>query len=234
MKLEGSNLARDLLWPYRATAPRFGPLVIKIIWPTSSRVLETEFTTKAIDMAKGEHAWATNHLPKVHYSEDVVFEAGSTLEPVAGLFENAVFVIGNYACEPCILRPIIQERLYPLKSLTNVRDVGRIFLGVVCSMCIYALSVLTIHLPQFSSSLALQPHRHPPSRPLFQQHFVSPLQGQSLRHSHHHVLSLGILPPQTSPVPTTKPLETSCWVETRVTAGWEAETWKCSERCWSC
>jgi len=122
-----------------------GPLVVKISWPTSDQAPETDFLTKASDMAEGEHEWAANHLPKVHYAEDVAFEADSTLGSVAGLFENAEFVNGNYVYERRTLRIIIQERLYPLKSLTNVKDLGQVFVDVLCGMCNYSLSLLDYH-----------------------------------------------------------------------------------------
>ena len=120
-------------------------LVVKISWPTSGRAPETDFLTKASDMAKGKHAWAANHLPKVYYAKDVAFEADSTLGSVAGLFENAKFVNGNYVYERRTLRIIIQERLYPLKSLTNVKDVGQVFVDVLCGMCSYSLSLYGYH-----------------------------------------------------------------------------------------
>ena len=122
------------------------PLVIKISWPTSGRVSETDFIRNATKMAKGDCAWAAQHLPKVHYSEDVVFDTDSTLASVARLFEIAEFVNGNYVYERRTLRIIIQERLYPLKSLRNVRDIGQVFLDVACSTCIYPLSLL-VHRP---------------------------------------------------------------------------------------
>ena len=114
-------------------------LVVKISWPTSRRISETDFLTEATNMAKGDHAWAANHLPKVYYAEDVVFRPDSTLGLVARLFENAKFVGGNYVYERRTLRIIIQERLYPLKSLTNVKDIGQVFLDVACSAFIYPL-----------------------------------------------------------------------------------------------
>ena len=108
-------------------------LVVKISWPTSGRVSETDFLKKASAMAEGDHGWAANHLPRVYYAEDVVFHPDSTLESVAHLFENAEFANGDYVYERRTLRIIIQERLYPLKSLTNVKEIGQVFLDVACS-----------------------------------------------------------------------------------------------------
>ena len=83
-------------------------------------------------MATGRHEWAANHLPRVHYAEDVVFDSNSTLGSVARLCENAKFENGGYVYERRTLRIIIQEQLYPLKSLTNVKDIGQAFLDVAC------------------------------------------------------------------------------------------------------
>ena len=120
-------------------------LVIKISWPTSSRISETDFLTKANAMAQGDHEWASKHLPKVYYAEDVAFDPDSTLGSVAGLLENAEFANGHYAYERRTLRIIIQERLHPLKLLTNATDIGQVFLDVLCGTCSYPLSPLDYH-----------------------------------------------------------------------------------------
>ena len=126
-----------------AESPKWeGALVIKISWPTSGRVPETDFLMEANTMARGNHEWAAKHLPKVHYSEDVTFDPDSTLGLVAGLFENAEFANGNYVYERRTLRIIIQERLYSLKSLTSVADIGQVFLDVLCGTCNSPLSFL--------------------------------------------------------------------------------------------
>ena len=135
------------------------PIVIEISWPTSGRVSETDFLTKASKMAQGDHEWASKHLPKVFYAEDVIFDTDSTLESVAGLLENAKFVNGKYKYERSTLRIIIQERLFPVKSLKSVADIGQVFL-----VTIHFPFSITIRLPRFSSSLALRQCWHPPSR----------------------------------------------------------------------
>ena len=38
----------------------------------------------------------------------------------------------KYVCEEHTLRIIVQERLYPLETLTNVRDVAQVLLDVLC------------------------------------------------------------------------------------------------------
>ena len=147
-------------------------LVVKISWPGSKRVQETEFLKTANGEAKKSAGkWATKHLPRVFHAMDVVFDEKSALESVARLFEGAKFANGEYVYERRTLRIIVQERLYPLKSLTNVRDVGQVFLDVACSACPFYFLII-IHSPHFSSSLALRHPWHPSSRPQSQQHHV--------------------------------------------------------------
>ena len=112
-------------------------LVIKVSWPSSNRVSETEFLKKANEEAeKTDGKWATKHLPRVLYSKDVVFGQDSTLNSVARLFNNAKLVNKEYKYERRTLRVIIQERLYPLKMLTDVGEIGQVFVDVACSMCV--------------------------------------------------------------------------------------------------
>jgi len=112
-------------------------LVVKISWPGSCRVPETDFLKKANEEAeKTNGGWAAKHLPHVFYAKDVVFDEESTLESVARLFESAELVNGKHVYERRTLRVIVQERLYPLKSLGNVRDIGQVFLDVACSTCL--------------------------------------------------------------------------------------------------
>jgi len=109
-------------------------LVVKISWPSSERVAENVFLDEAIKRAESTAGgWALNHLPGVLFAEDVVFDSDSTHENVASLFDDSEFVDGEYKYERRTLRIIIQERLYPLKTLTNVRDIAQVILDVACS-----------------------------------------------------------------------------------------------------
>ena len=147
-------------------------LVVKISWPGSGRVKETKFLETANGEAeKSAGKWAIKHLPRVLYARDVVFDENSTQESVARLFEGAKFVNGKYVYERRTLRIIVQERLYPLKSLTKARDIGQVFLDVACSACPFQFSI-TIYSPRPSSSLALRHPWHPSSRPQSQQYYV--------------------------------------------------------------
>ena len=77
--------------------------------------------------------WAVNHLPRVLFAHDVVFDPDSTQEKVASLFDDAEFVDEEYKYERRTLRIIIQERLYPLETLTNVKDIGQVLVDIACS-----------------------------------------------------------------------------------------------------
>jgi hypothetical protein len=137
-----------------ATSPKWKDidLVVKISWPGSDRIPENLFLEKAIKTANSAPAgkWALNHLPRVLFAQDVVFGSDSTHGKVGSLFDDAKFVDGEYKYERRTLRIIIQERLYPLKTLTNVKDIAQVLLDVACSTrlpfaswisCTYAGSV---------------------------------------------------------------------------------------------
>jgi len=111
-------------------------LVMKVSWPGSGRAPESDFLKKACAEAeKTEGEWAMKHLPLMLDARDVTFKPGSTLELVADLFRNPTFADKKYQYEHRILRVIIQERLYSIKSLMSVRDIAQVFLDVACSTC---------------------------------------------------------------------------------------------------
>jgi hypothetical protein len=118
-------------------------LVVKISWPGSERVAEHVFLDEAVKKAKSTAGgeWALNHLPGVLFAQDVVFDSDSTHERVTGLFDDAEFVGEEYKYERRTLRIIIQERLYPVKTLTNAKDIAQVLLDVACSTCFCPLLV---------------------------------------------------------------------------------------------
>jgi hypothetical protein len=134
-------------------------LVVKISWPGSGRVAETLFLKEARERAeKTDGRWAIKHLPQMFYAEDVVFNSESTtIGSVAHLFKTAEVLGGEFEYEPRTLRVIIQERLYPLKSLEKVRDIGQVFLDVACSTYSAPSPFLfPVRLHRFSSPLAVR------------------------------------------------------------------------------
>ena len=111
-----------------ATSDRWAgtELVVKTSWPGSGRGREMDFVKKATDEAeKTAGQWAAKHLPRVFYAKDVVFDKSSC----SGVCRASVRGWQGHQQE----RVIIQERLYALESLTNVRDIGRVFFDVACS-----------------------------------------------------------------------------------------------------
>jgi hypothetical protein len=151
------SLARQSTAVLHTKSPRWADidLVVKISWPSSDRVAEDIFLEKVTKMAESTSGgkWALNHLPKVLFAQDVVFDPDSTHRKVASLFDNTKFVDEGYKYERHTLRVIIQEHLYPLKMLMNVKDVAQVLLNVACSTC-FTHSLVTIHVHWFSSPLA--------------------------------------------------------------------------------
>jgi hypothetical protein len=108
-------------------------LVVKVSWPTTGRVSETEFIRAARDAAAGKYEWARYHLPRVCRSRSVAPSPGSTLDLVAKLFDDAKFADGqSFVYERRVLRIIVQERLTPLRYLRSVRAIGQVFLDIAC------------------------------------------------------------------------------------------------------
>ena len=137
-------------------------LAIKVSWPGSGRVPEADFLKKAKDETeKPGGKWAINHLPRMLHASDGVVNEDPTFESGALLPQNGRTVCGQFQYERRILRVIIQERLDSLKSLTNVKDIGQVFLDIACCTCL-SLSLILIHLHRFSSSLAPGQGRDPP------------------------------------------------------------------------
>jgi len=141
-------------WPNRR-------LVVKISWVDDYRVSELEFVGKAVEEAtKSGHEWALNHLPRFFYVEDI---EDPTYESVEELFKNARFVKGEYTYGLRQMRVVVQEPLDSLMTLTNAKDVGQVILDVACGACpLPGFSVISIHLHQISSPVALRQRWDPP------------------------------------------------------------------------
>ena len=137
-------------------------LVTKVSWPSVSWVPESEFLEKAVEEAKNTGGWATKHLPQMAWARDVSFDENSTLGSVANLFEGAEFKGGSYVYEWRALRITIQEELYPLKSLMDVREIGQVFVDIACGVCPFHF-LITVCSYNPSSPLALRPSQNPSS-----------------------------------------------------------------------
>ena len=111
-------------------------LVVKISWPGSKRTAENKFLAKAVGIAKNspDDEWALKHLPQVLFAQDVALGRNSAHSKVERVFKKAELANGEYKYERRTLRIIVQERLRPLKTLTNVRDIAQVLLDVGCGM----------------------------------------------------------------------------------------------------
>jgi hypothetical protein len=148
-------------------------LVVKISWPGSSRASESEFLEKAIEEAEGTaDKWALNHIPKLLFHQDVAFDADSTHGLVASLFEDRKLTNGGYKYERRILRIIVEDRLYPLKSLTDVKEIAQVLLDVACSACSRFL-VVGMCSRWISTLVAVREGRHSAPRYQPEQYHVS-------------------------------------------------------------
>ena len=107
-------------------------LVVKISWPGSKRIAEDEFLRRAIKEAKRTD-WALKHLPRVYYTRTVDLNEHPTFKSVADLLEGAEFGEKKFKYERRVLRIIVQEELYPLRSLTSARHLGQVFVDIACS-----------------------------------------------------------------------------------------------------
>ena len=142
----------------KATSGRWpqNNLAVKVSWPSSGRVSEGDFIEKAIKEAKQtDGEWAIKHLPRLFFDRQIYFDKDSTCELVAELFKDAEFASGNYVYERRLLRIIIQEELYPLRSLSNVKDIGQVFVDVACGTSPFPF-LIDVHLFHSSSPLALR------------------------------------------------------------------------------
>jgi hypothetical protein len=128
-----------------ATSPKWQgkDLVVKISWPGAGRTSESEFLKKAIEEAKRTpDQWAVNHLPGLLFDFDVDFDKDSTHGKVASMLEGAEFVEKEkeYKYERRVLRILVQERLYALKTLTDVKEIAQVLLDIACSAYFHSSS----------------------------------------------------------------------------------------------
>ena len=118
-----------------ATSPKWqdADLVVKICWPDTSRGSESEFLWKAIKEAEcSTDKWALKHLPALLFAQDVISDSDLTHKKVSSLFNGANFVNGEYKYEERTLRIMVQERLYPLTTLSDVKDIAQVLLDIAC------------------------------------------------------------------------------------------------------
>ncbi|KAJ3829591.1 hypothetical protein F5880DRAFT_314681 [Lentinula raphanica] len=98
-------------------------LVMKLLFPGTSRVSEHVFMKKCKELAAGDHSWVLNHLPEIYCSFDIPFHDESPQERMCAKFGNIY--------QRRVVRGMIQEELKPLSSLKTARECAQVFYDVV-------------------------------------------------------------------------------------------------------
>ncbi|KAJ3787048.1 hypothetical protein GGU10DRAFT_433390 [Lentinula aff. detonsa] len=89
-------------------------LVLKMSFPSTSRISDRVFMDRCKELAQGEHAWVLDHLPDIIWSFDIPFCDGS---PQCNFKEKHG---GDY--EMRFMRGVILEELKPLSSLKTAKE----------------------------------------------------------------------------------------------------------------
>ncbi|KAJ4494786.1 kinase-like domain-containing protein [Lentinula edodes] len=98
-------------------------LVLKLSFPSVTRVSEKAFMDRCKEQAKGEHAWVLNHLPHIYWTFDIPFHER---RPQAYFKER----FGD-DYEMRLLRGSIQEELEPLSTLKTASECAQVFYDIV-------------------------------------------------------------------------------------------------------
>ncbi|KAJ3759767.1 hypothetical protein EV360DRAFT_41266 [Lentinula raphanica] len=98
-------------------------LVMKLLFPGTSRVSEHVFLEECKKLATGDHAWVLNHLPEIYCSFDIAFTDESPQQRLSNALGNTY--------QMRIVRGMIQEELDPLSSLKTARECAQVFYDVV-------------------------------------------------------------------------------------------------------
>ncbi|KAJ3793941.1 hypothetical protein GGU11DRAFT_690785 [Lentinula aff. detonsa] len=98
-------------------------LVLKLSFPSKTRVSEQSFMDRCKDMAQSEHAWVLNHLPDIYWSFDIPFREGTPQRNFKEKYQDEY--------ELRVMRGSIQEELKPLTSLTTARECAQVFYDIV-------------------------------------------------------------------------------------------------------
>ncbi|KAJ3893222.1 hypothetical protein GG344DRAFT_43743 [Lentinula edodes] len=98
-------------------------LVLKLSFPSVSRVPEQAFMDCCKEKAKGEHAWVLNHLPDIYCSFDIPCGERSPQANFKKKFEDKY--------EMRFLRGSIQDELQPLSTLKTALECAQVFYDIV-------------------------------------------------------------------------------------------------------
>ncbi|KAJ3996298.1 hypothetical protein F5050DRAFT_1902836 [Lentinula boryana] len=105
-------------------------LVLKMSFPSETRVSEPTFMDRCKELAQGEHAWVSNHLPDLIWSFDIPFRDRSPQDNLKKKFGDEY--------ERRVMRGVILEELKPLSSLKTAKECAQVFYDIVqCEFSIY-------------------------------------------------------------------------------------------------
>ncbi|KAK0488047.1 hypothetical protein EDD18DRAFT_1292023 [Armillaria luteobubalina] len=122
-------IGASLEWPGKQ-------LVVKISHPSiyheSEQKLVAGAKAKAREMAsKGKEHWVLNHLPEILHSQDFN-EKDCTQKRLMELLIKAEYAEEKTLLyQEHVLRITVSERLFPLDSLTDIKEVGQVFLDIL-------------------------------------------------------------------------------------------------------
>ncbi|KAJ3811494.1 kinase-like domain-containing protein [Lentinula aff. lateritia] len=98
-------------------------LVLKLSFPSITRVSEEAFMDRCKEQARGEHAWILNHLPHIYWTFDLPFDERSPQANFKEKFKDK--------SEMRFVRGSIQEELQPLSSLETALECAQVFYDIV-------------------------------------------------------------------------------------------------------
>ncbi|KAJ3715246.1 protein kinase [Lentinula guzmanii] len=99
-------------------------LVLKMGFPSTTRISERMFMDRCKELAQGEHAWVLNHLPNIIWSFDIPFRDDSPQDNFKKKFvDDHEMRVG--------MRGVILEELKPLSSLKTAKERAQVFYDIV-------------------------------------------------------------------------------------------------------
>ena len=111
---------------------------MKLSWPAKSRISVQVIIEQACSKAdNNEHCWVLKHLPHMLHAEDL---------DVNLLLQALIDSLGD-AYKECILRIIVQEKLFPFTERMTMPDLAGLFHETF--KCLYSHTVLSCDDLQF-------------------------------------------------------------------------------------
>ncbi|KAF9262504.1 hypothetical protein L218DRAFT_1077995 [Marasmius fiardii PR-910] len=109
-----------------------GSLVVKISFPATSRVMEYELVSEALNKAVGEHVWVKNHLPRIIWAQNISFGEDTPQEQLAKLFPDKY-----EERHVCIT---VQRKLQPIHDLVTPEEFAQVFYDILqCHRWLYVI-----------------------------------------------------------------------------------------------